>query len=235
MLSRLGSAARARMATSSATALSAATTIRRYCSRTSAAADSTGFAGKNYVRWQDIKYRGAHEHLWAKMHAMFGTETHIITAVVIKERDAADLAQLPELLRITKQNFIVEEVLLDRVYNTIENQRLIAEAGAQAYIPFKSTHTGRRGGIWKAKLTEWNENREELLAHYGQRAQAETGFSMMKMKFGGSLRSKNELPMKNEALAKVLCHNIYCLICTMSEGMIGMDYLSAIFQKAKAA
>jgi hypothetical protein len=58
---------------------------------------------------------------------------------------------------------------------------------------------------------------------------------MKKMKFGDSLRSKNELPMKNEALAKALCHNIYCLICMMSESKIGMDLLSAIFQKAKAA
>jgi len=82
----------------------------------------------------------------------------MITAVVIKESDAADLAQLPELLRIAKQNFIVEELLCDRVYNTVKNQRLIAEAGVRAYIPFKTTHTGRRGGIfWKAKLTERNE------------------------------------------------------------------------------
>jgi transposase len=199
------------------------------------AADSTGFAGKKYVRWTDIKYRGANEHLWAKMHIMAGTETHMITAVIIKERDAADLGQLPELLRITAQNFIIEEVLCDRVYNTVKNQQLIAEIGARAFIPFKTTHTGRRGGIWKVKLTEWNENREESLAHYGQRAQVETAFSMMKMKFGDSLRSKNELPMKNEALCKALCHNISCLIRMMYERKVGMEFLSAIFQKTKTA
>jgi hypothetical protein len=109
------------------------------------AADSTGFAGKSFVRWQDIKYRGAHEHLWTKMHSISGTETHMITAVVIKERDAADLAQLPELLRITKQNFIVEELLCDRVYNTVKNQRLIAEAGVRAHT-FPSKRPTRVGG-----------------------------------------------------------------------------------------
>lgn len=199
------------------------------------AADSTGFVGKSYVRWQDIKYRGASEHLWAKMHIMAGTETHMITAVIIKERDAADLGQLPELLSITAKNFIIEEVLCDRVYNTVKNQRLIAEIGARAFIPFKTNHTGRRGGIWKVKLTEWNENREESLAHYSQRAQVETAFSMMKMKFGDSLRSKNEVPMKNEALCKALCHNISCLIRMMYERKVGMEFLSAIFQKAKSA
>jgi hypothetical protein len=199
------------------------------------AADSTGFAGSKFVRWQDIKYRGLLEHVWAKMHIMAGTETHMITAVVIKERDAADLGQLPELLRITAQNFIIEEVLCDRVYNTAANQQLIADIGARAFIPPKSTHTGRRGGIFKAKLIEWNENREESLVHYGQRAQVETAFSMIKMKFGDSLRSKNELPMKNEALAKALCHNIYCLIRMVHERKMNLDFLSAVFERAKAA
>jgi hypothetical protein len=111
------------------------------------AIDSTGFAGSRFVRWQDIKYRGQHEHVWAKMHAMVGTKTHMITAVIIKERDAADLGQLPELLSITGQNFTIREVVADRVSNTVRNQKEIAEIGARAVIPFKSSHTGRRGGI----------------------------------------------------------------------------------------
>ena len=35
---------------------------------------------------------------------------------------------------------------------------------------------------------------------------------MIKAKFGDSLRSKTDTAMINEALAKVLCHNICCLI-----------------------
>ena len=71
------------------------------------AVDSTGFVGSRFVRWQDLKYRGSDERDWAKMHAMCGVETLIFTAVVIKERDAADLHQLEELLRITAQNFTI--------------------------------------------------------------------------------------------------------------------------------
>ena len=41
--------------------------------------------------------------------------------------------------------------------------------------------------------------------------------------------------MKNEALAKAFCHNIHCLIRRMSEDKIGMEFLSAIYQKANAA
>jgi len=40
---------------------------------------------------------------------------------------------------------------------------------------------------------------------------------MVKAKFGDSLRSKTEVAMKNEVLAKLVCHNICCLIQAMYE------------------
>jgi hypothetical protein len=198
------------------------------------AIDSTGFVGSRFVNWQEIKYRGMYEHVWAKMHIMVGTRTHIITAAAIKERDAADLGQLPELLRITARHFTVREVLADRVYNTVRNQEEIAEFGARAYIPWKSSHKGKRGGIWKQKFQEWHENIEESLAHYHQRVQVESTFSMMKAKFGDNLRSKNELPMKNEALCKALCHNLHCLIQVMYSRKIGIEFFTEVFEKHAA-
>jgi hypothetical protein len=40
---------------------------------------------------------------------------------------------------------------------------------------------------------------------------------MIKTKFGDSVRSKTEVAGRNEVLAKVLCHNICCLIHAMYE------------------
>ena len=40
---------------------------------------------------------------------------------------------------------------------------------------------------------------------------------MIKSKFGDSLRSKTETAQINEALCKVLCHNLRCLIQSMFE------------------
>ena len=42
-------------------------------------------------------------------------------------------------------------------------------------------------------------------------------FSMMKRKFGDSLRSKTDVSMVNETLCKVLCHNLVVLIHEMYE------------------
>lgn len=40
---------------------------------------------------------------------------------------------------------------------------------------------------------------------------------MIKTKFGDALRSKTRTAQINEALCKVLCHNICCLIQSMYE------------------
>jgi hypothetical protein len=45
-----------------------------------------------------------------------------------------------------------------------------------------------------------------------KRSNIETPFSMIKGKFGSSLRSKSDAGQINEALCKVLAHNICVLI-----------------------
>ena len=44
---------------------------------------------------------------------------------------------------------------------------------------------------------------------------------MVKAKFGDGVRSKTDVAMKNEVLAKIVCHNICCLISAIHE--FGLD------------
>ena len=55
----------------------------------------------------------------------------------------------------------------------------------------------------------------DFLERYHKRSNVETTFSMIKRKFGDSLRSKSDVAMTNEVLAKVLCHNLAVLIHEM--------------------
>jgi transposase len=55
-------------------------------------------------------------------------------------------------------------------------------------------------------------NCERFLEHYHQRSDIETAYSMMKAKFGDSLRSKSDVGQIYEALSKVLCHNLWMLL-----------------------
>lgn len=60
-------------------------------------------------------------------------------------------------------------------------------------------------------------NTERFMSHYHKCSNVETTFSMIKAKFGEKLRSKTRRAQVNEALLKVLCHNICCLIQSMYE------------------
>jgi hypothetical protein len=50
-----------------------------------------------------------------------------------------------------------------------------------------------------------------------KRSNIETAYSMITGKFGSSLRSKSDAGQINEALCKVLCHNICVLVQAMHE------------------
>jgi transposase len=59
---------------------------------------------------------------------------------------------------------------------------------------------------------------------YHRRSNVETTFSMIKRKFGGRLRSKSHTAQANEVLCKVLCHNLCCLIQSMYELGVEVDF-----------
>ena len=63
--------------------------------------------------------------------------------------------------------------------------------------------------------------KEEYLKHYHLRSNVESTFSMVKRKFGDSVRSKTETAMVNEVLCKFVCHNLCCLI--QEECELGID------------
>lgn len=60
-------------------------------------------------------------------------------------------------------------------------------------------------------------NGEELLSRYHLRSNVESTFSMIKAKFRDGRRSKTDTAMKNEVLAKLVCHNICVLVQSLYE------------------
>jgi hypothetical protein len=197
------------------------------------AADSSGFGNSRFDRWIDIKDPANRKkrHTWTKVHLMCGVSTHIVTAVVIKDKDASDPPQLPSLVKMTAKNFQMSEVCADRAYASIENYDVIGEHGAIPYIDFKSNHTGKglsrtgemiRGtALWQRMFHMFKMHADEFYVHYHQRSNVESVFSMIKAKFDDVVRSKSETAMLNEVLCKIVCHNICVLISAMFE--LGLD------------
>ena len=94
---------------------------------------------------------------------------------------------------------------------------LVEGHGAYPYIPFKSNTTGQGSPMWKRLYAYFTLNEESWAAHYHRRSNVETTFSMIKGKFGDSVRAKSKPGQVNEILLKVLCHNICVLIQSMHE------------------
>lgn len=188
------------------------------------AVDSSGFSTTRSTRWFDVKYgKDENWHDWLKMHLMCGTSTHIVTSVEISNSRSHDTLFYRPLVEATaKSGFNMQEVAADKAYLSAANLNLTVAKGARPYIPFKTNSKSDNGTALWAKLYHfYSFKREEFLTHYHKRSNVETAFHMIKSKFGEKLRCKTETAQINEALCKVLCHNLCVVIQSMYE--LGVD------------
>lgn len=182
------------------------------------AVDASGFSTSKFDRWFDYKYNAIRqEHGWVKAHVCIGVKTHIVTAVQITEKTASDTPEMPALLEATAKHFRIKEVSGDKAYASVNNIEAIAALNATPYVAFRAGITGAAGGVFRKAFHVFSLHREVFLQSYHKRSNAESVFSMIKRKFGDSVRSKTDSAVRNEVLCKILCHNICCLISAMHE------------------
>ena len=188
------------------------------------AVDSSGFSTGQFRRWFDVKYGGTEDWRgWIKVHLMCGVKTNVVTSVEVSGPHANDSPYLKPLLETTtKSGFQVKEVSADKGYDSFNNRCLVLIKGGVPYIPFREGEKNKpnpsnKGELWRRMYYLYKFKEEEFKQHYHKRSNVETVFSMIKAKFGERLRSKSEVGQVNEALCKVLCHNLCCLIQSMYE------------------
>ena len=186
------------------------------------AVDSTGFSTSKFVRWFDHKYGVVKkEHNWVKAHLACGVNTHIVTAVAIYHRDAADCPLLPELVKRTAENFTVKEVSADKAYLSVENVEAICAAGGVPFIAPKLNTNGAAGGLFEKMIHYYQYQREDFLKFYHKRSNAESTISAIKRKHLDAVRSRTQAAMVNEVLVKLICNNLWCVI--LSQCVLGVE------------
>lgn len=186
------------------------------------AADSSGFTAAIYDRWYEHKYGKQQKQKWVKAHVMCGVKTNIVTAVTILDQHTNDAVPFGDLVEATAKNFTMKEVSADKAYVCGYNFKIVEKHGATPFISFKiNNKLGKTLDIWTKMYHYFHLRHEEFMEHYHKRSNVETTFSMIKAKFGGYVRSKTETAMKNEVLAKIVCHNICVLIQETHE--LGID------------
>jgi transposase len=196
------------------------------------AVDSSGLSTGVYQRWSDAKWGKVRTEFgekqpnqvsrrdWMKIHITCGVKTNVVTAVEVTHAHASDHAYFKPLVETTAQNFVMRQVSGDRAYISNTNLQVVVDANAMPYIPFKTTTkaTGKKcSALFKQMFHYFSFNQEKFMQSYHKRSNVESTFHMIKAKFGDSLRSKTERAQINEALCKVLCHNIVVLIQAMYE------------------
>jgi transposase len=188
------------------------------------AVDSSGFSTGQFMRWFDVKYGKKEERrMWLKLHLMTGVRTNIVTSVEVSDAYANDHNYYKTLVDQTAENgFKMAEISADKAYLSGVKFLTTLRHGAVPYVPFKinskeQSNYGVKSTVWTKMLKFYNEHREEFLTHYHKRSNVETTFHMIKAKFGQRLRSKTLTAQTNEALCKVLCHNLCVVIQSMHE------------------
>jgi hypothetical protein len=195
------------------------------------AVDSSGLSTGVYIRWNDAKWGNKTRDMfgdgkgytigkkdWLKIHITTGVKTNVVTAVEVTDAHAGDSPYFKPLVEATAQNFTMRKVSADGAYLSSNNFKTVVDNHAMPYIPFHSNSTGKGGSeLFKKMFHFYAYNQERFLQNYHKRSNVESTFHMIKSKFGNTLRSKTRTAQINEALCKVLCHNICCLIQSMFE------------------
>ena len=185
------------------------------------AVDSSGFSTSRFIRWFNKKYgKEVDNREWVKVHLMCGVRTKIVTSVEVSGWTAHDTNYFIPLVQATAEHFGLGNVLADKAYLSHKNLRVVEAVGGTPFVPFKSNTvepTKEADPIWARMYYYFMYNRLTFMEHYHMRSNVESAYSMIKGKFGDSLRSKSDTGQINEALCKVLCHNLCVLVQAMHE------------------
>jgi hypothetical protein len=198
------------------------TTVRRFLGRRRrrkrAALDSTGLdcghASRYYIRrrhgaskqWQTVAYSR-----YAKLEAAFDCASHVLLAVLVGRGPRVDTDRFVPLLKATLANVRLDAALADAGYDSEPNHRYAREVrGVRSFIPATigrpttKPPTGRYRRRMKQRLNKG-------YGRYGQRWQAETGFSMFKRRLGASVNGRSYWSQCRDLLLMAITYNIMLL------------------------
>lgn len=198
------------------------TTVRRFLQRRRkvkrAALDSTGLdcghASRYYVRrrggtakqWQTVAYSR-----YAKLEASFDCTTHLMLAALVGRGPRPDSDRLVPLLDATLANVSLETALADAGYDSEPNHVHARETcGVRSFIPATAGRPTSKppSGRYRRQM---KQRLDKHYGQYGQRWQAETGFSMFKRRLGAVVHARKYWSQCRELLLMAITYNIMLL------------------------
>lgn len=205
------------------------------------AVDSTGLSTDRYARWLDEREMAKQKREWHKLHIMCARHSHIVTAVLVTASAGSDTVQFKQLFEVTSRNFRVLQVTADGAYYAGHNILQVTQVHGKPYfyIPRNSLpNVDCHISACNAVLYLYSKDKAEFFKNYYKRNNVETVFSMIKAVFGVELLSRNRVAQYNEAICKVLCHNLRVLAMTMHKNpelSINFESVKSYVERTEAA
>ncbi|MFQ5834015.1 MAG: IS5 family transposase [Candidatus Thorarchaeota archaeon] len=174
------------------------------------AVDSTGMGHSTGGEWFSVSCQEARRRRFHGLHAAVDIDTLMVTSVMVRDRPGGDAKMLIPLLEAMWTDAL-QLVFGDKAYLSRVNVTYIHSLGARTVIEPKRGLTGKaRGHIEYARLVKeylrdpdgWRKKYE-----YGKRSLVESVFGAVKVKFGGTLRSRCDNRRTVETLLKVVIYN----------------------------
>ncbi len=136
-------------------------------------------------------------------------------------------AVLPETLAQTRVHHRVQEVSADKAYLARYNLAATAEGGADPFILLKTDSVGMESpsAHWRKMWCLFQLKADEFLRSYHRRSNVESAIGSIKARCGGLVRSRVAAAKCNEVLAKVLLHNLACVVARLTD--VSIDDLLA--------
>jgi Transposase DDE domain len=197
------------------------TTLRRHYRRRRrtkrVAFDSTGLdcghRSAYYVRrrngtakqWQIVAY-----HHYAKLEASIDCSSHFVLAALAGRGPRVDVDRFVPLLQATVPRLRPLSILADAGYDSEPNHRQARQQGIRSFIPAtagRPTTKPLRGRYRRLMKQRLNKH----YGKYGQRAQVETSFSMIKRRLTTTINARHYWSQCRELQLVVLCYNIMLL------------------------
>lgn len=197
-------------------------TVRRFLGRRRrvrrAALDSTGLdcghASRYYVRrragtakrWQTVAYTR-----YAKLEAAFDCHTHLMLGVLVGRGPRPDVDRFAPLLDAALADVRIGSVLADAGYDSEANHRHARETrGVTSFIPAAIGRPTAKppAGRYRRRM---RQRLDKHYGRYGHRAQAETGFSMLKRRLATAVNGRGYWSQCRDLLLIAITFNVMLL------------------------